>query len=323
MDHGPVVTTMMFTYYEHGENNLEEWGWTHSSPDDYYPYPGDTNKANHQVVLVGWKDDQNIGNGGYWIVKNSCSSEWGYNGFFNIEYGSLNIDSIEITWVEYDPESYNNWDPKVYAGGIYHGTTSEEISFDGSETTDPEEDITDYLWDFGDGTQKNGVTQKHSYEEEGIYPVSLTVTDSNGNVGIDETWVFVDKTNSPPDTPVLRGKTRGQRETEYEYTFYANDPEGDDVYYYLNWGDVYWTGTWQPWIGPYESGEQVTLTNIWDTDGDYVVRVKTKDNYDAKSDWATLEVTVPKNKPYPNTPFQDFLDQHPRLFPILKQLLGL
>jgi C1A family cysteine protease len=296
MEHGPVVTTMMFTYYEHGENNLEEWGWTHSSPDAYYPYPGETNKANHQVVLVGWKDDQNIGNGGYWIVKNSCSSEWGYNGFFNIEYGSLNIDSIEITWVEYDPELYNNWTPKVYAGGIYQGTVDEELSFDGSKTTDPEKDINDYLWDFGDGTKKNGVVQTHSYEEGGIYPVSLTVTDSNGNVGIDETWAFVDKTNSPPDAPVLRGKKRGERETEYEYTFYANDPDGDDIYYYLNWGDAYWTGTWHPWIGPYKSGEQVTLTNIWDTDGDYVVRVKAKDNYDAKSNWATLPVKIPYGK---------------------------
>jgi len=235
----------------------------------------------------------NFNVGFYWVDCSTGSPEWETN---NIEYGSLNIDSIEITWVEYDPELYNNWTPKVYAGGIYQGTVDEELSFDGSKTTDPEKDINDYLWDFGDGTKKNGVVQTHSYEEGGIYPVSLTVTDSNGNVGIDETWAFVDKTNSPPDTPVLRGKKRGERETEYEYTFYANDPDGDDIYYYLNWGDAYWTGTWHPWIGPYKSGEQVTLTNIWDTDGDYVVRVKAKDNYDAKSNWATLPVKIPYGK---------------------------
>ncbi len=85
-----------------------------------------------------------------------------YDGFFNIEYGSLNIDSIEITWVDYDPELYNNWAPKACAGGIYHGTVGEELIFDGSETSDPEEDITDYLWDFGDGTQENSLTQIHS-----------------------------------------------------------------------------------------------------------------------------------------------------------------
>lgn len=323
MEHGPVIAVMLFTYYIHGENNLEEWGWTHHSPNDYYHYPGPTDNANHQAVLVGWKDDPDIGNGGYWIVKNSCSSEWGYNGFFNIEYGSLNIDSIEIDWVEYDPELYNNWAPKVCSGGIYSGTVNEEINFDGSGTTDPEDDIVEYLWNFGDGTQKNGITQTHNYDERGIYPVSLTVIDTKGNIGIDETWAFIDRANNPPAAPVLRGKRIGQSEIEYEYTFYTDDPDGDDVYYYLNWGDVYWTGSWQPWIGPYKSGEKVTLTNIWDTNGEYVVRVKAKDKYDAKSNWTTLPVMIPKNKNIQITLFQNFLENHQHMFPLLRQLLEL
>jgi len=296
MNHGPVLAVMLFTYYVHGENNIEEWGWTHHSADDYYPYPGPVENANHQVVLVGWKDDPTIGNGGYWIVKNSCSSEWGYDGFFNIEYGSLNIDSIDITWVEYDPALYNNWAPKVYSGGIYEASINEEINFDGSGTVDPENDITDYVWDFGDGTQKNGEIQTHTYIECGIYPIKLSVIDSNGNIGFDETWAFIECTNSPPFTPVLKGRKIGLKETEYEYTFSAEDPDGDELYYYFNWGDTYWTGSWHPWVGPYESGEIVKLINIWDTIGRYVVRVKAKDKYGAESDWVNLEVTVPKTK---------------------------
>jgi len=319
MEHGPVVTTMLFTYYIHGTNNLEEWGWTHSSPDDYYPYPGPVDNANHQVVLVGWKDDPNIGHGGYWICKNSCSSEWGYNGFFNIEYGSLNIDSIEIDWVEYDPDLYNNWAPKVYSGGKYEGVVGEEIDFDGTSTIDPEDDIVEYLWDFGDGIQKTGVTQTHTYDEGGKYLVILTVTDNNGNIGIDETWAFIDRTNSQPDTPVLKGRKIGQTEKEYEYTFYAYDPDGDDIYYYLNWGDVYWSGSWQPWIGPYESGEKVTLTNIWDTNGEYVVRVKAKDKYDAESNWSTLPVIIPKNKSIDE--YNIWIIRLIQRFPILEYLL--
>jgi C1A family cysteine protease len=322
MEHGPVVATMLFTYYEHGENNLEEWGWTHSSPDDYYPYPGSMESANHQVVLVGWKDDLAIGNGGYWIVKNSCSSEWGYNGFFNIEYGSLNIDSIEIDWVEYDPDLYNNWAPKTYSNGIYEGKVNEEITFDGTHTTDPEDDIIQYLWNFGDGTEKTGVTRSHIYDKEGIYPVTLTVTDAKGNIGIDETWAFIDRTNSPPDTPIIRGKRIGQIEKEYEYTFYTNDPDGDDVYYYLNWGDVYWTGSWHPWIGPYKSGEKVTLTNIWDTHGNYEVRVKVKDKYEAKSDWVTLPVVIPSSKNIRSS-LLPFFEMDPQLLPFLQQIMKL
>jgi hypothetical protein len=234
-----------------------------------------------------------IGNGGYWIVKNSCSSEWGYDGFFNIEYGSLNIDSVEIDWVEYNPDSFNNWPPKVNSGGIYLGSANEEIKFDGTQTVDPDDDIIEYNWDFGDETQKNGEIQTHTYTEEGIYQVKLTVTDNKSNIGIDETWAFIDNSNNAPKTPILRGRRIGQEEKEYEYTFYSEDVDGDEVYYYLNWGDVYWTGSWQPWIGPYESGEKVILTNIWDTDGDFVVRVKAKDKYGAESDWATLPVKIP------------------------------
>ena len=103
MESGPVVATMLFTYLGHGSDNLEEWGYTHHDPTDYYPYPGPMPGTNHQVVIVGWKDDTSITNGGYWIVKNSLSEEWGYDGFFNLEYGSLNIDRADINWVDYNP----------------------------------------------------------------------------------------------------------------------------------------------------------------------------------------------------------------------------
>ena len=65
---------------------IDDWGWDHNDPEDYYPYIGDYDRTNHQVVIVGWRNDNTISNGGYWIIKNSFSSEWGYNGFFNLEY---------------------------------------------------------------------------------------------------------------------------------------------------------------------------------------------------------------------------------------------
>ena len=319
MENGPVVATMLFTYYEHGTNNLEEWGWTHSSPDDYYPYPGPVESANHQVVLVGWKDDPDIGNGGYWIVKNSCSSEWGYNGFFNIEYGSLNIDSIEIDWVEYNPDLYNNWAPKVYSGGMYSGSVGEEINFDGTSTIDPEDDIVEYLWDFGEGTQKNGVTQTHTYNENGIYPVILTVVDNNGNIGIDETWVFIDRSNSPPDTPVLRGRRIGQSEKEFEYTFYADDPDGDDVSFFVQWDGRDSSG----WTEYVPSGTSIELRHRFYLSGlkDTVIKVKAKDEHGAWSDWARYRVNFGFSRNIvTNSMLFQFLERYPLLNLFLQRL---
>ena len=324
MKTGPVCTCMLLTYYLHGENNLEEWGWEHNHLDDYYPYPGPVDGINHQVVIVGWKDNPSIGNGGYWIVKNSFSTEWGYDGFFNIEYGSLNIDNSTIDWVNYTSESVNNWVPVAEADGPYSGDVGQLITFDASNSFDHEGNITSYHWNFGDGNNGSGETTTHTYNTKGIYPVTLTVIDNEDNTGTDTTWAFIDESNDPPNQPTLKGPRRGRNGTAYNYTFYASDPDGDNIYYYLVWGDTYWEGWWEGWIGPYASGEEVTLENTWDEDGKYTVRVKAKDEYSAKSDWATLKVSIPKNKSLDiNLFFLRFLEQHPHMFPILRQLLGL
>jgi PKD repeat protein len=40
--------------------------------------------------------------------------------------------------------------------------------------------LTNYVWDFGDGTTATGVTAQHTYTEPGVYKISLRVTDSLG-----------------------------------------------------------------------------------------------------------------------------------------------
>lgn len=321
MEIGPVAAAMLFTYYIHGENNLEEWGWLHHDPSEYYPYPGPFDNSNHQVVIVGWKDDLSIRNGGYWIVKNSFSEEWGYDGFFNIEYGSLNIEKY-IDWVDYNPETYDNWMPVANANGMYYYDVDQEIIFDASGSFDHEGDIISYHWDFGDGTSENGISVKKTYSQKGIYPITLTVIDDLGNAAEDKTWAFIGKSNEPPPTPTLTGETRGRNGTAYTYSFSSSDPDGDDIYYYVVWGDTYWEGRWDSWIGPYPSDEKVTLENIWEENGNYTVRVKAKDKYESKSDWATLSVSMAKNKAT-NLELLQFLGKFPLYFPLFIILLNI
>ena len=148
------------------------------------------NYVNHGTTIVGWKDDPSIRNGGYWICKNTWGPNWGYNGFFNIEYDCMNLGGF-IAWVDYDPESYD-WPPVANAGGFYIGETGKEISFDGSNSVDPEDEISSYSWDFGDETSASGPVVSHAYSQQGIYPVSLTVTDSSGQQANHTTLVGVD-----------------------------------------------------------------------------------------------------------------------------------
>jgi len=323
LESGPVVSSMLFTIWNHGPNNIEEWGYTHHNPTDYYPYPGPVQGTNHQVVIVGWKDDSSITNGGYWIVKNSLSQEWGYNGFFNIEYGSLDIDKAEIDSVDYNPANYSNWVPIAQINGLTQGQANQEMMFNGNGSFDHEGAIVSYAWNFGDGTTGTGVTITHTYTQRGIFLVTLTVTDNTSNTDDQTTWVYIDTQNHPPETPTLKGRQHGTNGTAYDYTFSTTDPDGDDVEYYLNWGDDYWFGGAAGWIGPFESDEQVTLEKTWTEKGNYTIRVKAQDKYGAKSEWATLTVAMPVSYNIPMQLFWDILfERFSHVFPLLRHILG-
>jgi hypothetical protein len=104
----------------------------------------------------------------------------------------------------------------------------------------------------------------------------------------------------------------------YQYEIIADDPDGDDLYYFIEFEDreSYWTED------SYPSGETITRSWRWGRNGTYDIKVKAKDINGAESDWATLEVTMPKNKAM-DTPFFRFLELHPHMFSMLRQLLGL
>ena len=59
---------------------------------------------------------------------------------------------------------------------------NQTITFNASNSTDPDGYITNYEWDFGDGNITNTTHEivKHSYSKAGIYEVTLTVKDDKG-----------------------------------------------------------------------------------------------------------------------------------------------
>lgn len=54
------------------------------------------------------------------------------------------------------------------------------VATDASASSDPEGPITNYSWNFGDGTTASGVTANHVYTTIGTYTLSLVVTDNEG-----------------------------------------------------------------------------------------------------------------------------------------------
>jgi hypothetical protein len=118
--------------------------------------------------------------------------------------------------------------------------------------------------------------------------------------------------SNPPNTPTINGPTSGNAGTEYPYTISTTDPDGDDVYYCIDWGDE----SDEVCIGPYASGEEVIVKHTWTEKNTYDLRVKAKDDSGAESNWATLKVTMPKTRL-----FLSIIHRLLELFPILQIFL--
>lgn len=124
-----------------------------------------------------------------------------------------------------------------------------------------------YLYEYYSG---GGMT-KYYFEEYNV------LGDSSVKV-----WRGDAPANTPPKTPAQpTGPSSGEVGIEYTFTTSTTDPQDDQVYYLVSWGDAV-----SDWLGPYASGEVVSLTHTWALPGEYVIAVKAKDTEGLESPWS-------------------------------------
>jgi hypothetical protein len=117
--------------------------------------------------------------------------------------------------------------------------------------------------------------------------------------------------NYPPSITIITGDAQCKMNTFNNYTFYATDPDNDDIYYLIHWGDgiVYY------WMGPYSSGEKITISYCHhlmpnQKSDELMISARAKDIHDACGEWGHLHVAISKNNP--------IILRLIQLFPILK-----
>jgi PKD repeat protein len=186
-----------------------------------------------------------------------------------------------------------NLPPSANAGSDETADEGQTIQFSGA-ASDPEGSPLEILWDFGDGSTAGGtLTPTHAYADDGLYVVTLVVTDSVGFTDSDTLDVTVNNVGPTVDAGTNQNAFEGDTVSLDPATF--TDPGTADTHTAtINWGD-----------GTVESGtvnqanNTVSGSHVYEDNGSYTVTVIVNDD-DGGQGSDSFSVTVANVAPLVN-----------------------
>ena len=206
-------------------------------------------------------------------------------GIFDV---TLNVTDSEGLWdIETKPVNLINYPTVSFTYSPENPLVAEAIIFNASLSTPNGGTITNYYWNFGDGTNDTGAIVAHAYTTAGNYNVSLTITNSeelsdteNKSIIVQTTPVNIHDVSiisvTPSATEVNLGQTVNitvvvKNEGDFTETFNV-------TLYYDN--NVIGTQT----VTDLAPSASKTLTFIWNTAG-----VTSDTNYTIKAEASTVQ----------------------------------
>ncbi len=157
-----------------GENWSDVAGAFLSGNTLYY-----ADKATGELFSIAWNGTQATGS----PSVADTSTDWASRGIFMLA------------------DATNPNQPPVAGFLATCSTTSTACTMDASASHDPDGTITDYAWDFGDGTSEHhpdATVFSHDFGTAGKYTVTLTVTDNDGATSTKTETVTVGETTPVP-----------------------------------------------------------------------------------------------------------------------------
>jgi hypothetical protein len=207
------------------------------------------------------------------------------------------------------------WKPSTPVGPTL-GACHVEYTYT-TNTTDSERDPIYYLFMWGDDTDSGWLPTgigKHRWDEPGTYNVMVKARDSWGACSQwSDPLTVVIEDDTPPSIPIITGPSSGRPGKSYSFTFSSDDLEGQNISFFIDWGD----GSNSSWLGPYASNADIHESHIWNKKGTFTIKAKARDPLNAESEWGTLSVTMPLSNESPHFRFLEWLlEWFPHTFPL-------
>jgi DNA/RNA endonuclease G (NUC1) len=249
--------------------------------------PGGEGLANVQspsdltVIAINMPNDTSVAKGD--TFRNSAWQSY-----------QISVDSLEsLTGYDFLSLIPNPLEEIIESGDSYPtasvsvpatGTEGSSVALDASASTDPDVgDVLTYAWTFGDGNTGIGAAPSHTYTDNGIYNVSVIVTDSKG--AADTASASISISNANPVVASFSGATILPGETYAASGTFSDAGSGDTWTATVNYGDG--SGV-QPLT---LTGNSFSLSHTYASAGSFSVTVVvTDDDTGSGSNGATVTV---------------------------------
>jgi PKD repeat protein len=171
--------------------------------------------------------------------------------------GATSTDSLAVEVANVNPNADAGWDKSV--------SEDELVFFAGSGSDTPsDQPLLEYAWDFGDGTSGSGQFPTHTYRDEGLYVVTLIVTDDDWATGVDSLNVTVGNiqptVDAGPDMVI-------NEDVIVQFRGYAHDTPSDEQSLDFSWN-----------FGDGTSGTGQNPTHTYSSQGTYLVTLTVTDD---------------------------------------------
>jgi PKD repeat protein len=272
------VVTFPYLKY-HGGMLHAVWRQAHGGGDDIFYARGSINGQ--------WEKPVRVSNGGQ---GEYTGMDIDNKGRVHIVYSDINsVGNRDIFYVRLDQVS--TYPVASFKASPTQGSPPLAVSFDASDSYDPDGYIVSYAWKFGDGAVGSGQKVTHTYTQAGLFTAQLTVTDNEGKTSSNATSIMV---GQPPVARFIAAPTSGGAPLKVDFDASASsDPNnGTIVSYQWDFGDE-------------SVGQGKTISHVYRKTGTFIATLTVKNSAGLEaSTSAQIRVSVMPTALFTTNPFR-------------------